>query len=103
MAKRFLEDDTYCNPLAQGHNVLPFEHAYSHMNAISSAMQAYITLGSKKHLRAAKNEFDMLVKTQSFATGGCGPNEAFGEPGTGQLGNSLIQTHASFETPRGGA
>jgi uncharacterized protein len=101
MAKKFLEDDTYFNPLSEGNNVLPFEHAYSHVNAFSSAMQAYITLGSEKHLRAAKNGFDMLVKTQSFATGGWGPNEAFGEPGTGQLGNSLTTTHASFETPCG--
>ncbi|HKV81206.1 MAG TPA: beta-L-arabinofuranosidase domain-containing protein [Candidatus Sulfotelmatobacter sp.] len=101
MAKKFLEDDTYFDPLSEGNNVLPFEHAYSHVNAFSSAMQAYITLGSEKHLRAAKNGFDMLVKTQSFATGGWGPNEAFGEPGTGQLGNSLTTTHASFETPCG--
>jgi DUF1680 family protein len=101
MAKKFLEDDTYFDPLSEGNNVLPFEHAYSHVNAFSSAMQAYITLGSEKHLRAAKNGFDMLVNTQSFATGGWGPNEAFGEPGTGQLGNSLTTTHASFETPCG--
>jgi DUF1680 family protein len=64
-------------------------------------MQAYITLGSEKHLRAAKNGFEMLVNTQSFATGGWGPDEAFGEPGVGQLGNSLRLTHASFETPCG--
>ena len=83
MAKKYLEDDTYFNPLAQGNNVLPFEHAYSHVNAFSSAMQAYITLGSEKHLRAAQNGFEMLVKTQSFATGGWGPNESFGEPETG--------------------
>ena len=101
MAKKYLEDDTYFNPLSEGNNVLPFEHAYSHVNAFSSAMQAYITLGSEKHLRAAKNGFDMLQKTQSFATGGWGPNEAFGEPGVGQLGDSLSQTHASFETPCG--
>jgi DUF1680 family protein len=101
MAKRFLEDDTYFNPLSEGNNVLPFEHAYSHVNAFSSAMQAYITLGSEKHLRAAKNGFGMLVNTQSFATGGWGPDEAFGEPVTGQLGNSLTRTHASFETPCG--
>jgi hypothetical protein len=101
MAKKYLEDDTYFNPLAEGNNVLPFEHAYSHVNAFSSAMQAYLTLGSEKHLRAAKNGFDMLLKTQSFATGGWGPNEAFGEPGTGQLGDSLALTHASFETPCG--
>src|SRR5579862_8606092 len=101
MAKKYLEDDTYFNPLAQGNNVLPFEHAYSHVNAFSSAMQAYITLGSEKHLRAAQNGFEMLVKTQSFATGGWGPNESFGEPETGQLGDSLRLTHASFETPCG--
>jgi len=101
MAKKYLEDDTYFNPLSEGNNVLPFEHAYSHVNALSSAMQAYITLGSEKHLRAAMNGFEMLVKTQSFATGGWGPNEAFGEPGVGQLGDSLSQTHASFETPCG--
>lgn len=101
MAKRFLEDDTYFGPLSEGNNVLPFEHAYSHVNALSSAMQAYITLGSEKHLKAAKNGFEMLRTTQSFATGGWGPNESFGEPGTGQLGNSLSDTHASFETPCG--
>src|ERR1700693_518901 len=101
LAKQFLEDDTYFDPLSQGNNVLPFEHAYSHVNAFSSAMQAYITLGSEKHLRAAKNGFEMLQSTQSFATGGWGPNEAFGEPGTGQLGASLTTTHASFETPCG--
>src|SRR5579863_2628851 len=101
MARNFLEDDTYFNPLAEGNNVLPFEHAYSHVNAFSSAMQAYLTLGSEKHLRAATNGFAMLQETQSFATGGWGPNEAFGEPGVGQLGDSLSQTHASFETPCG--
>lgn len=101
MAKRYLEDDTYFGPLSQGNNVLPYEHAYSHVNAFSSAMQAYITLGSKMHLRAATNGFRMLQATQSFATGGWAPNESFGEPGLGQLGNSLASTHSSFETPCG--
>jgi DUF1680 family protein len=101
MAIRYLEDDTYFDALAAGNNVLPFEHAYSHVNAFSSAMQAYITLGSEKHLRAAKNGFEMLLTTQSFATGGWGPDEAFGEPQRGQLGDSLKYTHASFETPCG--
>jgi uncharacterized protein len=101
LAQKYLEDDTYFGPLAKGYNVLPFEHAYSHVNAFSSAMQAYVTLGSEEHLRTAKNGFEMLLKTQSFATGGWGPNETFGEPGTGQLGDSLALTHASFETPCG--
>lgn len=101
MARRYLEDDSYFVPLSQGNNVLPFEHAYSHVNALSSAMQAYTTLGSEMHLRAARNAFNMLETTQSFATGGWGPDEAFGEPGRGQLGDSLSSTHASFETPCG--
>jgi DUF1680 family protein len=101
LAKQYLEDDSYFGPLSEGNNVLPFEHAYSHVNALSSAMQAYITLGSQKHLRAARNGFEMVVATQSFATGGWGPDEAFGEPERGQLGDSLALTHASFETPCG--
>lgn len=101
LGKQYLEDDMYFDPLAKGFNVLPFEHAYSHVNAFSSAMQAYITLGSEKHLRAAQNGFRMLVDTQSFVTGGWGPDEAFGEPDRGQLGDSLRLTHASFETPCG--
>jgi DUF1680 family protein len=100
MAARFLEDDEYFGPLANGVNVLPGEHAYSHMNAFSSAMQAYLLLGSEKHLRAAKSGFAM-VAAQSFAPGGWGPNEGFVEAGKGQLGDSLEKTHASFETPCG--
>jgi DUF1680 family protein len=101
MATRFLEDDTYFGPLAEGKNVLPTEHAYSHVNALSSAMQAYITLGSEKHLRAARNAFEMITTAQTFATGGWGPGETFVQPGQGQLGDSLLHTHAGFETPCG--
>jgi len=97
---RFLEDDSYFGPLSEGRNVLTGEHAYSHMNAFSSAMQAYLTTGSQKHLLAAKNGFEM-VSAQSFATGGWGPSEGFVEPDKGLLGESLGKTHASFETPCG--
>jgi uncharacterized protein len=101
LAVRFLEDDNYFNPLSEGQNVLPGEHAYSHVNAFSSAMQAYLTLGSKKHLVAAQNGFAFLRDTQSFATGGWGPDELFRKPGSGEMGQSLKQTHSSFETPCG--
>jgi uncharacterized protein len=100
LAVRFLADDWYWNPLADGENVLPGKHAYSHVNAMSSAMQAYFVLGSEKHLRAAKNGFD-FVRAQSFATGGWGPNEEFRKPGSGDIGESLTKTHSSFETPCG--
>lgn len=101
LAVRFLADDWYWNPLAAGQNVLPGKHAYSHVNAMSSAMQAYFVLGSEKHLRAAKNGFDFLRTTQSFATGGWGPDESFRVPGSGEVGESLTKTHSSFETPCG--
>jgi hypothetical protein len=101
LAKRFLEDDTYFGPLSEGQNVLPGQHAYSHVNALSSASQAYLVLGSEKHLRAARNGLGFVVDTQSFATGGWGPNETFRAPGSGEMGASLTDTHASFETPCG--
>ncbi len=100
LAMRFLEDDTYFNPLAEGQNVLPGQHAYSHLNALCSALQAYLVTGSEKHLRAAKNGFD-FVRAQSFATGGWGPNETFRPPESDDLARSLDDTHASFETPCG--
>ncbi len=100
LAVRFLEDDTYFNPLAENENVLPGQHAYSHVNALCSAMQAYLMDGSEKHLRAARNGFQFVVD-QSFATGGWGPNETFQKPGSDGLAKALTTTHSSFETPCG--
>ncbi len=99
-AVRFLEDDLYFNPLSEGIDVLPGEHAYSHVNALSSAMQAYLVLGSEKHLRAATNAFRM-VEAQSFATGGWGPGETLLRPHTDDLARSILSQPASFETPCG--
>ena len=100
LAQRFLLDKDYFEPLARGDNVLPDKHAYSHVNAFSSAMQAYLVEGNPKHFHAAKNGFEFVL-AQSFATGGWGPNERFIVPGSGDLGDSLHTTHASFETPCG--
>jgi len=100
LAARFLLDQEYFEPLARGENVLPGKHAYSHMNALSSAMQAYLVDGNAKHLAAARNGFDFVL-AQSFATGGWGPNEGFVVPDSGALGDSLNTTHAGFETPCG--
>jgi hypothetical protein len=97
----FLPNDWYFDPLARGENVLPNKHAYSHVNCLSSAMQAYFVLGDQKYLRAAQNGFHFLRTTQSFATGGWGPDENFRVPGSGEIGESLSKTHSSFETPCG--
>jgi uncharacterized protein len=101
MAPKYLLDKTYFDPLSENQNVLPNHHAYSFCNALSSAMQAYMVGGSEKHLRAASNAFEMLVTTQSYATGGWGPDESFRTPGTGALYASLTNTKHSFETPCG--
>ena len=99
LATQYL-DDEYYDPLAEGRNVLAGRHAYSYVNSLSSAMQAYLTLGSAKHLRAARNAFDMLA-AQSYATGGWGPDEELRAPDTEDLAASLVNTHSSFETPCG--
>ena len=93
-------DDEYFNPLAEGQSNFAGRHAYSHVNALCSAMQAYLTLGSKKHLRAAKNAFDLLA-AQSFATGGWGPDETLVAPDSDGPYASLTNSHSSFETPCG--
>jgi uncharacterized protein len=100
LAQRFLQDDTYFGPLALNQNVLPGQHAYSHVNGLCSAVQAYLTDGSKKHLDAARNGF-AFVQAQSYATGGWGPNEGFVKPETDELAESLTHTHNTFETPCG--
>jgi hypothetical protein len=99
MGRAYLHDLVF-DRLAEGQNDLAGRHAYSHMNMLSSAMQAYLTLGSEKHLRAAKNGFD-IVAAQSFATGGWGPDEQFRKTDSPDVFNSLSNTHNSFETPCG--
>jgi DUF1680 family protein len=101
IAERFLLDETFFDPLSENSNILDHHHAYSYFNALNSAMMAYVATGSRKHLRAASNGFDMVTATQSFATGGWGPNEEFYAPGSGMLYQRLTNTHRSFETPCG--
>jgi len=99
LARRFLYDDFF-TALARGENVLPGKHAYSHVNCLSSAASAYLSLGTPLYLEAARNGFEM-IDAQSFATGGWGPAEHFIVPGSGGLGESLKEEARSFETPCG--
>jgi hypothetical protein len=100
MARAYLLDETFFDPLSRGQNVLPGRHAYSHLNALNSALSAYAVDGSAKHLAAARNGF-AFVLDQSWATGGWGPNEGFVAPGSGTLGKVLGHAHGSFEGPCG--
>ncbi len=88
-------DDIYYDPLAEGHSNLEGRHAYSHVNSLCSAMQAYLTLGSEKHLRAAKNGFDFVL-AQSFATGGWGADEILRAPGSDEMYKSLAILEARW-------
>lgn len=93
-------NEPFFDRLAAGQNDLAGRHAYSHVNSLCSAMQAWLTVGSEKHLRAAKNGFDM-VAAQSFVTGGWGPDELLRATGSPDVYKSLNSTHSGFETPCG--
>lgn len=99
LARRFLYDEFF-SALARGENALPGKHAYSHVNALSSAAQAYLSLHEPMYLAATRHGFEMIA-AQSFATGGWGPDEHFVVPGSGALGASLVKENKSFETPCG--
>ena len=101
MARLYLLNQEYFDPLAQGRNLLPGKHAYSHVIALSSAAKAYEVLGDPKYLSAIRNAWDMLEETQQFASGGWGPKEAFVPPHEGKLGEFLSTTREHFETPCG--
>ncbi len=100
MATRYLMDRTFFDPLSRDENVLAGRHAYSTVNSLSSGMQAYLAIGSGKHLLAVKNGYRMLL-AQSYATGGWGPDEQLRGPESDALFESLTKTHQSFETPCG--
>jgi DUF1680 family protein len=117
MARQYLADSFYFEPLARGENVLPRRHAYSHVNALCSAAKAYLVLGDEKYLKAAVNGL-AFVEQQSFATGGWGPMEQFlprpavdyKDPKTAEelhypaietLGDSVLKERYHFETPCG--
>lgn len=100
-ARAYLLDREYFDPLARGEDVLPGRHAYSHVIALSSAGKARQVLGDDKYRLAMQNAWDLLERTQQYATGGWGPNETFIEPHKGQLYQSLTATDDHFETPCG--
>jgi hypothetical protein len=97
---KYLDDETWFDPLSRNEHVLNGRHAYSYVNSLCSAMMAYFAAGSEKHLRAARNAFAML-QAQSYATGGWGPDELLRGPDSDALYDSLRNTHHHFETPCG--
>jgi DUF1680 family protein len=101
LALRYLQNEAFFDPLAKGISPFKGKHAYSHVNALNSAIQAYLATSETKYLAAARNGFAFLEK-QSYATGGWGPNEELIAPDdTETLLQSLTETHRTFETPCG--
>ncbi|HTP35287.1 MAG TPA: beta-L-arabinofuranosidase domain-containing protein [Candidatus Acidoferrales bacterium] len=99
MAKLYLLDQEFFDPLSEGRNVLPGKHGYSHVIALSSGAKAYEVLGDGKYLRAIRNAWDMIEQTQQYASGAWAPRETFVKPGSGELAASLTATRDHFETP----
>jgi uncharacterized protein len=99
MAKLYLLDREFFDPLAEGRNILPGKHGYSHAIALSSGAKAYELLGDEKYLRAIRNAWNMIEQTQQYASGAWAPRETFVRPGSGELAESLTTTRDHFETP----
>jgi DUF1680 family protein len=94
--------EEYWRPFAQSStppHVLPV-HAYSHVNAFSSAAMAYAVSGEKRYLDICINAFDFLQQTQCYATGGYGPDERLMPP-DGSLGRALDVNAYHAEIPCG--
>lgn len=102
MAAEYDYSKNFFDPFAAGINAFtPERHAYSHVNSLASAGQAYESTGNPKYLAALKNAWGYLTKTQMYASGGWGPDEHFVTPGRGGLAQSLMKTDKGFETPCG--
>ena len=83
-------------------------HAYSHVNAFSSAAMAYEVTGERHYLDTIVNAYKFLKDTQLFATGGFGPEESLivpdGMPEVligEQRGESNVPVRFHFETACG--
>jgi len=97
LARRYLFD-AYFDPLSRGEDAIAGTHAYSHVNALGSALRAYLTDGDEKYLRAAKNAYDLIEK-QEYASGGYGPDEIFIKTGSDTLFEKLAASDRHLRRP----
>ncbi len=74
-------------------------HAYSHVNTMGGAAQAYLHAGDRRLLDAIVNAHDELLAHQCFATGGFGPDEQLLPRDAWR--KKTDYTHNSFETQCG--
>ena len=101
LAQAYLLDDGFFDPLANGRNVLPGKHGYSHMIALSSAREGIRGTGRRRNIcaRSATRGTCSNRRSSSLRARGL-RKEMFVQPArSGELGESLTSTRDHFETP----
>ena len=85
--------------LKPGTNHIENVHAYSHLNTLSGAAEAYLVKGNEGYKATIINGYDFFTNEQCFVTGGFGITE-FLTSKAEQI-NALRGNHKSFETQCG--
>ncbi len=74
------EQRAMIDPLAAGQDVLGGKHANTQVPKMIGSLSRYIYTGDETDYKAASFFWEEVVQHHSFATGGHGKNEYFGEP-----------------------
>ncbi len=90
--------ETFWRDLANGKDAFPGKHAYSHVNALSSAALAYAVTGEQVYMDAMIHGYDILQNNHLYAIGGYGNQETF-LPAEGYLRASLWNNQNAWGTP----
>ena len=79
LADRF-EHHAIVDPLARGQDILGGQHGNTQVPKLAGCLARYIATGNEADGKAARFFWDQVVLHHSFATGGHGRNEYFGQP-----------------------
>jgi DUF1680 family protein len=79
-AFQYFEHHSIVDPLAQGKDILPGKHGNTQVPKLLGELKYYTYTGSSTNGSAATFFWDRVVNHHSFATGGHGKDEYFGEP-----------------------
>ncbi|MGC1618918.1 MAG: beta-L-arabinofuranosidase domain-containing protein [Candidatus Acidiferrum sp.] len=74
------EQRAMIDPLAAGHDVLGGKHANTQVPKMIGSLSRYVYTGNETDYKAASFFWDQVALHHSYATGGHGKNEYFGEP-----------------------
>ena len=74
------EHHAVVDPLSQGKDILAGKHGNTQIPKMIGELERYVDTGDETDGKAAKFFFDEVSEHHSFATGGHGKNEYFGQP-----------------------